>query len=401
MFIDEAKLHCALAAPEDRAGARVRRGRRPVLHRARVRRRHRRARPACARARTGGSGCRCGSRCTSPARCSTRSTTRTRKRGADGKPLGIVHRDISPSNVFISRRGDVKLGDFGIARAAEQQRQSKTQAGTLKGKYGYMSPEQVVGGEIDGRSDLFAVGIVLAEMLMGRRLFTAPNDLDVLLMVRDARLDRLDQYGGDIPPPLRKILDRMLARDPDDALPTAGATARRAAGVPVRVAAARQRRPISARSSSRCDDRADAAAIALHDARRGHARAAKPPSARPGLRASIRRRHARQAEARPSATAQSARGSRRCSRPIPAPARAHRRSRTTGPFVERLALVADDHHRQAAAPRRAPRADADPGRGRRSRPTEGRSRRRLAGAAVRAARHRARDRRCSSSSAAT
>ncbi len=145
------------------------------------------------------------------------------QRGPDGQPLGIVHRDVSPSNVFISRRGDVKLGDFGIARATEKQRQSKTQAGTLKGKYGYMAPEQVVGGEIDGRADLFAVGIVLAEMLMGRRLFTAPNDLDVLLMVRDARLDRLNRYGSDIPPALRKVLDRMLARDPEVRYPTAGA----------------------------------------------------------------------------------------------------------------------------------------------------------------------------------
>jgi serine/threonine-protein kinase len=144
------------------------------------------------------------------------------QRGADGNPLGIVHRDVSPSNVFISRRGDVKLGDFGIARATEKQRQSKTQAGTLKGKYGYMAPEQVVGGEIDARADLFAVGIVLSEMLMGRRLFTAPNDLDVLLMVRDARLDRLNRYGGDIPMALRHILDRMLARDPETRFPTAG-----------------------------------------------------------------------------------------------------------------------------------------------------------------------------------
>jgi serine/threonine-protein kinase len=144
------------------------------------------------------------------------------QRAPDGHPLGIVHRDVSPSNVFISRRGDVKLGDFGIARATEKQRQSKTQAGTLKGKYGYMAPEQVVGGNIDGRADLFAVGIVLCEMLMGRRLFTAPNDLDVLLMVRDARLDRLNRYGGDIPPALRRILDRVLARDPDARFATAG-----------------------------------------------------------------------------------------------------------------------------------------------------------------------------------
>ncbi len=146
------------------------------------------------------------------------------KCGPDGQPLGVVHRDVSPSNVFISRRGDVKLGDFGIARASEQQRQSKTQTGTLKGKYGYMAPEQVVGGDIDGRADIFAVGIVLAEMLMGRRLFTAPNDLDVLLMVRDAKLDRLDLHGGEIPPLLRKILNRMLTRMPEDRFPSAAAT---------------------------------------------------------------------------------------------------------------------------------------------------------------------------------
>ena len=114
-------------------------------------------------------------------------------RDMEGKPMQIVHRDISPSNIFVSKRGDVKLGDFGIAHA--ERRDSKTQAGTLKGKYGYMSPEQVVGRPIDARSDLFAIGVVLAELLTGRRLFSAAADLDVLLKVRDVRLDRLDKYG--------------------------------------------------------------------------------------------------------------------------------------------------------------------------------------------------------------
>lgn len=127
-----------------------------------------------------------------------------------GKPMRLVHRDISPSNIFISRRGDVKLGDFGIAHA--QERESKTQAGTLKGKYGYMSPEQVVGATLDGRSDLFAIGIVLAEMLMGRRLFTAPTDLDVLLMVRDGRLERLDKYCKDVPGDLDVIVRKALRK---------------------------------------------------------------------------------------------------------------------------------------------------------------------------------------------
>jgi serine/threonine-protein kinase len=132
-----------------------------------------------------------------------------------GEALRLVHRDISPSNVFISRRGDVKLGDFGIARVMDDRRQPETNAGTLKGKYGYMAPEQVLGAPLDHRADIFSAGILLAEMLMGRRLFTAAADLDVLLMVRDARLDRLDRYGRDIPAPLRKVVDRALSRDPD------------------------------------------------------------------------------------------------------------------------------------------------------------------------------------------
>ena len=133
----------------------------------------------------------------------------------DGRPLGIIHRDISPGNVLLSWRGDVKLTDFGIARAAE--RRHKTEAGTLKGKYGYMSPEQVSGStEIDARSDLFSVGILLAEMVMARRLFTSTNDLDILLMVRDARLDRLHKYASEFPIELRVLTVRALQRRPED-----------------------------------------------------------------------------------------------------------------------------------------------------------------------------------------
>jgi eukaryotic-like serine/threonine-protein kinase len=133
---------------------------------------------------------------------------------ASGRPLGIIHRDISPGNVLLSWRGDVKLTDFGIARAAE--RRHKTEAGTLKGKYGYMSPEQVSGSEVDARSDLFSVGILLAEMVMARRLFTSTNDLDILLMVRDARLDRLHKYASEFPMALRVLVTRALQRRPED-----------------------------------------------------------------------------------------------------------------------------------------------------------------------------------------
>ncbi len=140
--------------------------------------------------------------------------------GDDGKPLGVVHRDISPGNILVSRRGHVKLTDFGIARAAE--RHQKTEAGTLKGKFSYMSPEQVLGREVDARSDLFAVGTVLSEMLTGRHLFNAQSDLDVLIMVRDVKLDRLDKHGADLPGDLREILLGALTRDPDDRYQSAG-----------------------------------------------------------------------------------------------------------------------------------------------------------------------------------
>ena len=134
--------------------------------------------------------------------------------GNGGRSLGIIHRDISPGNVLLSWRGDVKLTDFGIARAAE--RRHKTEAGTLKGKYGYMSPEQVSGQEIDARSDLFSVGILLAEMVMARRLFTSTNDLDILLMVRDARLDRMHKYASEFPVELRVLTTRALQRRAED-----------------------------------------------------------------------------------------------------------------------------------------------------------------------------------------
>ena len=136
--------------------------------------------------------------------------------GEDQKPLGIVHRDISPSNVLLSLRGDIKLVDFGIARAKDPDRAHKSKSGTLKGKYGYMSPEQVLELPLDGRSDLFSVGVVLAELLTGRRLFAAPNELDVLLMVRDAKLTRYEKYGADIDNDLSEIVRKSLRKSIDD-----------------------------------------------------------------------------------------------------------------------------------------------------------------------------------------
>ena len=143
--------------------------------------------------------------------------------GEDGAKLGVVHRDISPSNVLLSVRGDVKLVDFGIARAVDPDRAHKSKSGTLKGKYGYMSPEQVIEQNLDARSDLFSVGVVLAELLTGRRLFAAANELDVLLMVRDAKLHRFDKYGSDIEKSLADIVRKALRKPVDERWPSAAA----------------------------------------------------------------------------------------------------------------------------------------------------------------------------------
>ncbi|MEO1228669.1 MAG: serine/threonine-protein kinase [Myxococcota bacterium] len=138
----------------------------------------------------------------------------------EGHPYGIIHRDVSPSNILLSFTGQVKIGDFGIAKATTRE---KTATGILKGKFGYMAPEQVSGTDIDHRADIFAAGIVLCELLTGHRVFAGKNDLAVLERVRDAVIDPPPRhFRPDLAPELERIVMKALAKRPEDRYPRAG-----------------------------------------------------------------------------------------------------------------------------------------------------------------------------------
>ena len=136
------------------------------------------------------------------------------KRDQSGRELSLVHRDVSPQNVLVSFEGEVKLIDFGIAKAAGKG--SKTQAGILKGKFGYMSPEQVRGLPIDRRSDVFSCGIVLYELLTGERLFVGESDFSTLEKVRNVEILPPSTYNRKIPDELERIVLKALAKDTED-----------------------------------------------------------------------------------------------------------------------------------------------------------------------------------------
>ncbi len=141
----------------------------------------------------------------------------------DGKPLGIVHRDVNPANVMVSRHGQVKLADFGIAKVAG--RSSMTEAGALKGKIAYMSPEQAWGRSLDARSDVFALGLMLQEFLTGERALEAESDMATLEKARAAQVSPLPDLGIDpaIDALLRTTIGGALRRDPGDRFERASA----------------------------------------------------------------------------------------------------------------------------------------------------------------------------------
>ncbi|HET6283530.1 MAG TPA: serine/threonine-protein kinase [Polyangia bacterium] len=131
-----------------------------------------------------------------------------------GKPLGIVHRDISPPNVLISKQGEVKVVDFGLAKATSQI--ETTDPGVVKGKMSYLSPEAARGEEVDSRADLFSVGILMHEMLTGKRLFYGETDYQTVELVRNAKIPPLKAQNPQVEPELEDIVRKCLARRPDD-----------------------------------------------------------------------------------------------------------------------------------------------------------------------------------------
>ncbi len=137
-----------------------------------------------------------------------------KKRDVMGAEMMIVHRDCSPQNVLISFEGEVKVIDFGIAKAAS--RNSKTTAGVLKGKFGYMSPEQVRGLPLDRRTDIFSIGTILFESLTGKRLFHGENDFTTLEKVRNAIVEIPELDAAGVPEEVRRIVCKALERNPEN-----------------------------------------------------------------------------------------------------------------------------------------------------------------------------------------
>jgi len=136
------------------------------------------------------------------------------------EPLGIVHRDISPPNILLSKNGEIKLVDFGLAKANTQI--ENTDQGVVKGKFSYLSPEAASGAEVDHRADVFAVGIILWEMFTGRRLFYGETDYQTVELVRQARVPSLAALNPEIEAELEAIVRKALARDPNERYQNAG-----------------------------------------------------------------------------------------------------------------------------------------------------------------------------------
>lgn len=128
-----------------------------------------------------------------------------------GMPLNIVHRDMSPPNVLVTKYGEVKIVDFGLAKASSQL--EKSEPGIIKGKFSYLSPEAAMGQEVDSRTDIFAVGIILWELLAGQRLFLGETDFQTVKKVQQAVVPPISQVNRKVPPELERIVNKALHKD--------------------------------------------------------------------------------------------------------------------------------------------------------------------------------------------
>ena len=141
--------------------------------------------------------------------------------GSDGMPLGLVHRDVSPSNVLLGKLGEIKLSDFGVAKA--RQRSYHTVSGTIKGKAPYMAPEQILGEPVDRRADVFSLGVLLFEVSTRTRLYSASADARAMKEIIDGVIPDPASRRPGYPPELAAIVRRALARDRDRRYQTAAA----------------------------------------------------------------------------------------------------------------------------------------------------------------------------------
>ncbi len=132
----------------------------------------------------------------------------------DGTPFNLVHRDVSPPNILISRRGEVKVTDFGLAKATTQL--EKTDPGVVKGKFSYLAPEAALGEPVDARADVFAMGIVLWEMLAGRRLFLGETDFQTVKLVQAAAIPPITKLNSEVDAAFEDVLAKALTKSPRD-----------------------------------------------------------------------------------------------------------------------------------------------------------------------------------------